>query len=115
MLQKKNHADGREIKLLGLLHLPVVVAGSITVQQIYVTLTLFRSMILGRDWLQSKVNPDWCLKTQSKYYNQKKKKSSEVIINRSKCIISKLYLKELKYLQDMNIQAIDWELDLLWV
>lgn len=46
-------ADGRKIKISGVVHVSVEVEGTVTVQQMNVTSTLCRSMILGRDWLQS--------------------------------------------------------------
>lgn len=45
--------DGREINVLGLVHVTVEVGGAVTVQQMYVTLILCRSMILVSDWLPS--------------------------------------------------------------
>lgn len=54
MLQNKKtfQADGREINLLGLIDLHVEVGREVAVQKIYVTPTLSRSKILGKDWLQ---------------------------------------------------------------
>ena len=45
-------ADGREIKISGMICLPVMVGGVVTMQTLYVATTLCRSMILGRDWLE---------------------------------------------------------------
>ena len=45
-------ADGREMKISGIICLPVMVGGVVTMQTLYVATTLCRSMILGRDWLE---------------------------------------------------------------
>ena len=44
-------ADGREIKISGMICLPVMVGEVVTMQTLYVATTLCRSMILDRDWL----------------------------------------------------------------
>ena len=45
-------ADGREMKISGMICLPVMVGEVVTMQILYVVTTLCRSMILGRDWLE---------------------------------------------------------------
>ena len=45
-------ADSREIKVSGMICLPVMVVELVTMQTLYAATTLCRSMILGRDWLE---------------------------------------------------------------
>ena len=45
-------ADGREMKISGIICQPVMVGEVVTMQTLYVATTLCRSMILGRDWLE---------------------------------------------------------------
>ena len=45
-------ADGREMKISGMICLPVMVGEVVTMQTLYVATTLCRPMILGRDWLK---------------------------------------------------------------
>ena len=45
-------ADGRGIRIIGMIWLPIIVGGISTLQKLYVTPNTCRAMILGRDWLE---------------------------------------------------------------
>ena len=44
--------DGREMKISGMICLPVMLGEVVTMQTLYVATTFCRLMILGRDWLE---------------------------------------------------------------
>ena len=49
-------ADSREIKISGMICLPVMVEELVTMQTLSVATTLSRSMILGRNWLKGNMS-----------------------------------------------------------